>query len=126
MRSSLARLSILLAASICTTAACSYDSVIVIEVNAELNIPKQANQLNVVVSAAGTAKQLLDINEDLTAGQGFPLEVLVEPSPRTPPMLDLRVEARLNDVPVAGIHVQHDWKDGSLNRVELPPLQPVP
>jgi hypothetical protein len=116
---------LLLLMSVAALPACG-GSYIVLEIGADLEIPTQADSLQVItLDATDLGKVLSNVDLPLDAGDAFPIEVLLEPADGTPKMLRERVFARLNGVAVAEAEVEHPWTVGKTNRAAFL-LNPVP
>jgi len=101
------------------------DSYILLEVKASLQIPTEANSLQVItLDAADITRELSNVDLPLEEGDTFPVEVLLDPGDKTPQKLRERVVARLDGVAVAANEVEHPWSDGRVNRASFE-LEPV-
>jgi len=99
-------------------------SYIVLEVEADLEIPVETDSLHVVAYDADEIEiALLNIVPPLKAGMAFPLDVLLEPSADTPRrLLVFRVRALLEDREVAVGETRSKWAGDDLSLgVELTP-----
>jgi hypothetical protein len=91
---------------------------IILALKADLQIPVQANSLQIITLDAGDlGRELSNVDLQLDAGDTFPVEVLLEPSDDTPERLYEHVVARLDGVAVAENAVEHAWAGGRTNRV---------
>jgi len=92
------------------------DTYIILKVQADLQVPAQADGLHVVtLDTADLTRTLADEQLTLTAGESFPLEVLLEPKSDTPKQLREQVTATLGGTPVARAEGDHPWSDGRVN-----------
>lgn len=101
-------------------------SYIILEVEADLTVPTEANSLHVVtVDPNDLSDQLANVDFVLDDGDAFPIEILLEPSIETPSVVRQRVTARLDGVAVARNEVEHGWEPHHTSRAKFT-LQPVP
>jgi len=105
--------------------ACGEDTMILLEIEAELSIPEEVDGLEIVLTSPVDGSELKAVAVDLGADHEFPIEVSFYPRESTPTVLEGRVTGVLDDVPVAEIEVRFNWQPGKLNRVELFPLEPI-
>ncbi|MEE8410172.1 MAG: hypothetical protein V3T05_11240, partial [Myxococcota bacterium] len=84
-----------LGVALLATTACGEDAFLVIEIHADaaLTIPDRVNALEVLMLSPGDGQELLLVELELTVGQAFPFEFVVEPSERTPTTVEERVTA---------------------------------
>jgi hypothetical protein len=101
-------------------------SYILLEVEADLTVPSEANSLHVItIDPDNLSDQLANVDFVLDDGDAFPIEVLLEPSAATPSVVRQRVTARLDGLAVARTEVEHGWEPHRTSRAKLT-LQPVP
>jgi hypothetical protein len=96
-------------------------SFIILEINADLEIPTEANTVRIITrQEANLDNVLFDRELALEDDQSFPIEVLFEPSEHTPPgYLRQEVTARLDGVVVAQTRVKHLWEMHTTSRVKI-------
>ncbi len=95
-------------------------SYIVLEIDAELSVPSDANSLQVITLDANDLDRVLaNVDLPLEEGQSFPVEVLLEPSGDTPALVRQRVTARLDGLAVARNEVEHRWQSHRTSRAKF-------
>jgi hypothetical protein len=95
-------------------------SFIILEIDADLTIPTDANSLQIVtLDADNLDDELANVDLPLEDGQAFPVEVLLEPSGDTPSTVRQRVTARLDGLAVARNEVEHGWESHRTSRARF-------
>ena len=101
-------------------------SYIVLEISANLSVPTDANSLHVItVDPNDDSREFANVDFLLTVDDEFPLEILLEPADTTPSVVQQRVTARLDGLPVARSIVEHPWEPHHASYAAFT-LDPVP
>jgi len=105
-------------------ASCSEPSLIVLQVNGELEVPTQINALGIAVLSDPDHDDLNHFALNLRDEGGLPITVSLEPAADTPTKLIVNVTAALNSTTVAHVESKFTWIRDRINEVNLPPLEP--
>jgi len=108
-------------------------SYLVLEVDCDYAVPDEVDTLDLQVMDPDSQETLGQFVIPLTAGETFPVELLVEPAAQSPSPLRILVVARLcggscgdEAVSVAQGEALVTWEAGAINEAQFPALVDLP